>query len=185
MVASKTPRKKRVVRRPPKLRTSPWQTVTRPKPNIMIDTEANPEFRSYEKERSERTPNGRAELLQEEVGRDFEQDIRNEAMVAFSTCQRIRSRLGLQDDEGGVVISTIEVQLFLETEDSGIGNVDSVQEGKEVEQAEHGNDPKVDLVHNLTLIDVGEANSVRDVLNRRRSRRVNMGLLLQEGGVAV
>ena len=39
MVASKTPKKKRVVRMPPILRTSPCVIVTKPKPNIMIDTE--------------------------------------------------------------------------------------------------------------------------------------------------
>lgn len=49
MVASKTPRKKRVVRRPPKLWTSPWQTVTKPKPNIMIDTKVDRELVSGEK----------------------------------------------------------------------------------------------------------------------------------------
>ena len=85
---------------------------------------------------------------------------------------------GSQDDEGSVVISTVEVQLLLETENGGVGNVDSIQEGKEVEQAENGNDSKVDLVHHLPLIDVGEADPVRDALNRRRGRRVNMGLLL-------
>lgn len=72
----------------------------------------------------------------------------------------------------------MEVQVSLETEDGSIGNVDSIQEGKEVEQAENGDDPKVDLVHHLPLIDVGEANSVRDALKRRRGRRMNIGLLL-------
>ena len=50
MVASNTPKKKRVVRRPPKLRTSPCVTVTRPKPNIMIDTAAYRKFRSCEED---------------------------------------------------------------------------------------------------------------------------------------
>jgi len=48
-VASKTPKKKRVVRRPPKPRTSPCIIVTKPKPNIMIDTEAHHEFTSDER----------------------------------------------------------------------------------------------------------------------------------------
>ena len=46
MVASKTPKKKRVVRRPPKPRTSPCVMVTKPKPNIIIDTEAYHELMS-------------------------------------------------------------------------------------------------------------------------------------------
>lgn len=72
----------------------------------------------------------------------------------------------------------MEVQVSLETEDGSIGNVDSIQEGKEVEQTEDRDDSKVDLVHHLPLIDVGEANSVRDALKRRRGRRMNIGLLL-------
>jgi len=69
-----------------------------------------------ETEHHKRQPDGRAELLQEEVGWDFEQDIRNE-----------------EDGEGGVVFIIDEVQLFLETEDGCIGDVYSIQEGEEVE----------------------------------------------------
>ena len=79
----------------------------------------------------------------------------------------------------------MEVQVSLETEDGSIGNVDSIQEGKEVEQAEDRDDSKVDLVHHLPLIDVGEANFVRDTLERRRGRRVNIGLFLQERDIAL
>lgn len=75
--------------------------------------------------------------------------------------------IGLQDNQGGIVISTVEMQLFLKTEDGSIGNVDSIQEGKKIEQAENRNYSKVDLVHDLPLVDVREANFVRDTLNRR------------------
>ena len=90
-----------------------------------------------------------------------------------------------QDDEGSIVISTIEVQLFLKTEDGSIGDVDSVQESEEVEQAENGNDSKVDLVHHFPFVDVGEANLVRDALDCRRGQRVKLGLLLQERCIAL
>lgn len=73
---------------------------------------------------------------------------------------------GLQDDEGGVIISTVEMQVFLETEDGGVRYVDSIQESEKVEQGENGDDPKIDLVHNFALIDVSEANFVRDAFNR-------------------
>lgn len=99
-------------------------------------------------------------------------------MVVFSIRRGLEVGSGLQDDKSGIIISTVEVQLFLETEDGSIGNVDSIQEGKEVEQTEDRDDSKVDLVHHLPLVDVGEANFVRDVLSRRRGQRVPMGLLL-------
>ena len=91
----------------------------------------------------------------------------------------------LQDDERGVILSTVEVQVLLEAKDGGVRNVDSIQEGEEVEQGENGNDPEVDLVHDLALIDVGEADFVRDALNRRRGRRLELGLLFQDGGIAL
>lgn len=84
----------------------------------------------------------------------------------------------LQDDESGIVLSTMEVQIFLETEDGSIGNVDSVQEGKEVEQTEDGDDSEVDLVHYLPFTNVGEANFVMDMFSRRRDRGVTIRLLL-------
>ena len=85
MVASQTPKKKRVVRRPPKFWTSPCVTVTRPKPNIVIDTEhVMSSCRTGGKLKL--TPNVRAELPQEEIGGNFEKNIRNEATIAFSTC---------------------------------------------------------------------------------------------------
>ena len=77
------------------------------------------------------------------------------------------------------------MQLFLETEDSSIGDVDSIQESEKVEQAENGNDSKVDLVHPFPLVDVGEANFVGNALDRRRGRRVKLGLLLQERCIAL
>lgn len=91
----------------------------------------------------------------------------------------------VQDDEGGIVISTVEVQLFPETEDSSVGNIDSIQEGKEIEQAENRNNPKVDLVQHLPLVDMGEANFVRATLNRRRGRRVDVSLLLRDRSIAL
>lgn len=64
------------------------------------------------------------------------------------------------------------MQFLFETEDGSICNVDSIQEGEEVEQGKNGNYSEVDFVHNLTLIDVSEANFVGDALNRRRGRRL-------------
>lgn len=58
------------------------------------------------------------------------------------------------------------MQFLFETKNGGICDVNSIQEGEEVEQGENGNDSEVNLVHNLTLIDVSKANFVRDALDR-------------------
>ena len=74
-----------------------------------------------QEKRLKRTPDRGAELLQEEVGGNFEQDIRNEAMIVFSPGEREPKVCDdLQDDQGRIIFGTVEIQLLLETKDGGV-----------------------------------------------------------------
>ena len=85
----------------------------------------------------------RFESLQQDVGGNFEDDVWNE-----EHCQ------------GGVVLYASELQVLDQGEGFGVGDVDAVQEGEEVEDAEEGDDAKVDLGHELLLCSVWWADDV-------------------------
>lgn len=57
--------------------------VTKPKPNIIIDTERVVNI-CYMRKSLETHARQGAKLLQEEIGGNFEQKIRNEAVIVFS-----------------------------------------------------------------------------------------------------
>ena len=53
----------------------------------------------------------------------------------------------LQNGEGNIILIADQPKLIAHAVDSGIGNVDPVQVGKEVDHAEDGNNPHIDPSH--------------------------------------
>lgn len=110
MAVSKTPKKNRVAINPPQLVTRPWKIRTRPNMNMQIDTiYPSAIYCPNRRRRVKLTPDMGLELLQHHIRRDFEDDVRHE-----ENCER------------GVISRSFDnIQIFLESENSGIRNIDS------------------------------------------------------------
>ena len=78
----------------------------------------------------------RLELFEENVGGNLKEDIGNE-----------------EDGEGDIGLVAFEVQVFGQTEGEGVGDVDAVQEGSEVDEEEHGYDVHVYFSEESFLVD--------------------------------
>jgi len=59
-----------------------------------------------------------------------------------------------QDGEGGIVLISNQSQVRVHTIDSSVGDVDAVQESKDEQQTEDGNNADVDLPDQYRLVDV-------------------------------
>ena len=93
-----------------------------------------------EKEHAKGKPNIWAQPLEKDIGRDLEDDVRDEE-------HRQRS----------IELHTREIEVTDDTERLGICNVDTVEEGQKVEDAEKGNDAEVNSRHKVTLGGMGRA----------------------------
>jgi hypothetical protein len=82
------------------------------------------------------TPNMRLKAPHEHIRRDFEEDIWYE-----------------EDCERDIGLVALELQILLKSQCQSIGDVDSIQEGCDVEQEEDGNDSKVNLADEGSLVD--------------------------------
>ena len=60
----------------------------------------------------------------------------------------------LQDSESSIVLISNQSQLCVHPIDSSVGDVDAVQEGKEEQQTEDGNNADVDLPDQRRLVEV-------------------------------
>ena len=105
----------------------------------------------------------RLELLQQDVGWDFKDDVGDE-----------------EDRERIVVLraSTWEFQFGREPVHGGIGNVGSVKESEQVEDAQHGDDSEIDLGKQFPLGGAGGDGQVVCF-------RVPLGIRVREVGVVV
>lgn len=117
MPVSKTPKKNRVVINPPQLEIRPWQIITRPNPNIQSDTKFKQVnhlsgIRDGCAGFRQRTPNMGLQLLEQNVRRNFEKNIRHE-----------------ENRQRGVIFrSGRETQLRLESKNSGITDVNTMRQ---------------------------------------------------------
>ena len=74
-------------------------------------------------------PDAGLHLFQQDVGRDLEEDIRDE-----------------EDDKGRIVaVVSVEVEFLAEAKDIGVGNVDSIQKGQQVHDAQKWDDMEIYL----------------------------------------
>jgi hypothetical protein len=87
------------------------------------------------------------ELLHENVGGNLEEDVGNE-----------------EHCEGSVVLHACEMEVCDQVEGFGVGNVDSVEEGEEVEDAEEGYDSEINLRYEFLLGRVRRADDVEVVI---------------------
>lgn len=103
--------------------------VTKPKKNMQPETETESALCGGKVESETLTPDIGLELFHQDIARDLKQNVRDE-----------------EDDQSSVVLHAVlgrEPQLVRETEHVGIGDVDSVEEGQQVEDAEVGNHAEV------------------------------------------
>lgn len=74
-------------------------------------------------------PDAGLHLFQQDVGRDLEEDVRDE-----------------EDDKGCVVaVVSVEVKFLAKAKDIGVGNVDSIQKGQQVHDAQKWDDMEIYL----------------------------------------
>jgi hypothetical protein len=85
-------------------------------------------------EHAYREPDSRFQLLEDDVGRDLEQDIRNE-----------------EDNKRVVIFRARETQLFRKSKDIGVCNVHTVQKCQQVHYTQPRNDMEVNLPEQLGL----------------------------------
>ena len=89
-------------------------------------------------------PNTRGELLHQDVGRNLEDDVRDE-----------------EDGQSRVVLNTSQVEIRLESESAGIADVDTVQESQEIENDQEGDDIEVNLQGQPPVACVGRTDKSR------------------------
>lgn len=70
----------------------------------------------------------RLESLEDDVGRDFEENIRHE-----------------KDGQGGAVLGTAEAEILLQAEDGGVRNIGAVKKGQQVEHRQDRDDSQIDF----------------------------------------
>jgi hypothetical protein len=68
------------------------------------------------------------QLFEEDVRRNFEDNIRHE-----------------EDGQGGVVFNSLQLEIFHQAINGGIGNVRPVQEGQQIQYAQNRNNAQVDF----------------------------------------
>lgn len=118
MPVSNTPKKNRVVINPPQLEIRPWQIITRPNPNIQSDTNSKQvnyptDVGTERAEFRQRTPNMGLQLLEQNVRRNFEKNIRHEENRQCGIIFRSgrQAQLGLESKNGGITdINTIRTE---------------------------------------------------------------------------
>jgi hypothetical protein len=116
MPASNRPKKKRVVINPPQFETNPWQIMTTPNMNIQNVTRTNHVSSPFpspvqENEWIKHTPDMGAELLEQDVRRDFANNVRHEK-------DRQRSV---------VLVASLNVQFLLQSQNSSVTDVHTIQ----------------------------------------------------------
>ena len=79
------------------------------------------------KKRASRKPNMRFEFLQKYVGGDLEQDIGHK-----------------EDGQRIIVLISLQSQVFLKPKNGRIGDVCAIEEGKQVEDTQDGDDSEID-----------------------------------------
>lgn len=92
--------------------------------------------RGYETEAdaADGQPYSRGEALEEKVGRDLEDDVGDE-----------------EDGQTGVVLVARETEILHEAVDLGVGDVDSIQEGEQIQDDDEGEEVRIDSAGELAL----------------------------------
>lgn len=106
-------------------------------------------------------PDPGTESLEEDVGGDLADDVWNE-----------------EHGEGGIVFYILQFQVLDQAEGARIANIDSVEEGEEVENTEEGNHSEIDLRHELPL---GRVRWAFDVL----PAELDMGAIVRGAGLVL
>lgn len=92
-------------------------------------------------------------MLEQDVGGDLAEDVGHE-----------------EDGQGRVVLDAAHAELGLEAEGAGVGDVDAVEEGEQVQHDDEGDDVQVDLGRDAALGRVGRADDLADAVAVARGR---------------
>lgn len=87
------------------------------------------------------------DLLDQEVGRNLREDVRN-----------------VQDGQGDPVVVVGQLEILDQAVELGIAYIRPVEEGQQIEQDHHGDDVEVNLSHQAPLLGRREAPITRTVL---------------------
>lgn len=86
-------------------------------------------------------PDARGQLLEEDVGGDLEEDVGDE-----------------EDGQDRVELGALELQVVDEVEGFGVADIDAVEKGEQVQDADEGDDVHINAPQNLGLGRVGRAD---------------------------
>ena len=141
--------------------------VTHPKRNTHPGTERKRRVSFHIEEYKRRawlTPETGAEARDQQIARDIEQDVGHEAVCetikavsmfrALWITQGAEAFNHLQNGESNVVLVTDQPKVLPHSIDGSIGYVDPIQESKEVNQADDGDDPEINLPDQGRLVDI-------------------------------